>query len=826
MLIMDLDVGEKIWNVIYTLFLMIDGLIYQISGWLYQLYIMIASARIFTTDTFETFLTRIYAILGVVMLFVLAYSLLQNIVDPDKNDIGGSGKIISNTIISIILIAVIPTIFNFLYYAQEIIVKNNTIGKLILGSYSTASDSLTINFPDDLCDSINELATDGNNTSCKKTYKASGKSDSVKSAGYSIATDVFSAFYYPFIMDSSNDSDNSSKSDLGLSTQLYTSQFDYEQLETDGVKFDQEKNDYIFRMTQAYSICSDTEGVFSGEQVKDAEGYVYGEAAKKCADDVYVANKNLEGGNITYKGMLNYAKSEGSFESFKLVAPEVRTGNMSYKFIISAIAGVFICYIFVSYCLDMGLRAAKLGFAQLIAPVPILSRIMPQDKETFSKWINFTITSYYEVFLRLAVVFLGVFMITNLPDIGSLWSQSSFAAISVMNLKLPLILSIDTSWGIMSFAKAIIIIGILMFIKQAPTLINEALGISISTGSLNIRNKLKNMVGGEHLIKGASFAAGAATGAIGAGYMSKKNGGKFFSAALKGGHDGAKAGGWQFGKQGQQAYRDVTGDKYNGSFLPFGNRSIGGIVNAKYDNMNKENRKFINEKQNKIASEFEHTYKNTKNFQDAFAAKKSTEENAAAYNAINEDYKNAVYSAQGALQQAKSQADQYKVNEAEAIKNRKEAFENSGKYNTYMAIARGAARAESNYANMTADEQQKVIMQKFKEAAAKDSASEVQAYLKDLDRDVNKEADQMVKEATKQFNIAAKKAQDARESAVKDLDSKLEKEVFKDIENNPHGAKEREYSNAKSGIKRRGDLENDKEIRRAFADFYNKKDNK
>ena len=95
---------------------MIDGLVYKIVGWLYQLYLVISDARIFTSDTFETFLTRIYAILGVAMLFVLAYSLLQSIVDPDKNEISGAGKIISNTIISIILIAVVPTIFNFLYY--------------------------------------------------------------------------------------------------------------------------------------------------------------------------------------------------------------------------------------------------------------------------------------------------------------------------------------------------------------------------------------------------------------------------------------------------------------------------------------------------------------------------------------------------------------------------------------------------------------------------------------------------------------------------------------------------------------------------------------
>lgn len=834
------DFKLSVWNILYGFLIFIDSVIYKTVGWLYQIYLMVADARIFTSDVFESFTQRIYAILGVVMLFVLAYSLLQSIVDPDKNDVGGTGKIITNTIISIILIAVIPTVFNFLYYAQGIIMGENTIGKLILGSYSTAANKSTINFSNDICEKIND-STGTEDGSCQKQYKTSGNTTSLKYAGNSIAVDVFSAFFYPNIAQkSSEQSETIDTSSLDGTSQMYTKIYSRSMLEDEDVgdvDFNKESNDLAFAYSYAYSVCSDTEGIYNSEgdasNLKNtSDGYVYGQPAMDCANDVLAAHgMDFDDQEfITYKGVLNYAKSEGDYSGFKLLSHLIYNGDISYTWMISTIAGGFICYIFVSYCIDMGLRAAKLGFAQLIAPVPILARIVPSQDGMFNNWVSFSLKSYYEVFLRIAVVFLGVFMITNLPDIGTLlgglWSDTSYTTISVMSLRMPLLLNVNASWGVINFARAIIIIGILMFIKEAPTLINEALGISISTGSLNIRNKLKNMVGGERLAKGASFAAGAATGAIGAGYMSKKNGGKFFSAALKGGHDGAKAGGWQLGKQGQQAYRDVTGDKYDGSFLPFGNRSIGGIVNAKYDNMNKENQKFINENQKKIVSEFEDSYKNTKNFQDAFAAKKSKEKNADAYNAINEDYKNAVYSAQGALQQAKSQADQYKVNEAEAIKNRKEAFENSAKYNTYMAIARGAARAESNYANMTADEQRKVIMQKFKEAAAKDSASEVQAYLKDLDRDVNEEADQMVREATKQFNIAAKKAQDARESAVKDLNSKLEKEVFKDIENNPHGAKEREYSNAKSGIKRRGDLENDKEIRRAFADFYNKKDDK
>lgn len=832
------DFKLSVWNVLYGFLIFIDSVIYKTVGWLYQIYLMVADARIFTSDIFETFTQRIYAVLGVVMLFVLAYSLLQSIVDPDKNDVGGTGKIITNTIISIILIAVIPTIFNFLYYAQGIIMGENTIGKLILGSYSTAANKLTINFSDDICEKIND-STGNEDGSCQKQYKTSGNTTSLKYAGNSIAVDVFSAFFYPNIAQkSSEQSETIDTSSLDGTSQMYTKIYSKSMLEdedTGDVDFNKESNDLAFAYSYAYSVCSDTEGIYNSEgdasNLKNtSDGYVYGQPAMDCANDVLAAHgMDFDDQEfITYKGVLNYAKSEGDYSGFKLLSHLIYNGDISYTWMISTIAGGFICYIFASYCIDMGLRAAKLGFAQLIAPVPILARIVPSQDSKFNKWVSFSLKSYYEVFLRIAVVFLGVFMITNLPDIGTLlgglWSDTSYTTISVMSLRMPLLLNVNASWGVINFARAIIIIGILMFIKDAPALINEALGISISTGSLNIRNKLKNMVGGERLAKGASFAAGAATGAIGAGYMAKRSGGKFFSAALKGGHDGAKAGGWQFGKQGQQAYQDVTGDKYKGSFIT-GDRSIGGIINSRYDDMNRVSKQTYKEQQNKIINDFEKDddFKNSERFQDIYNKQLARDENKDRINEMNKNYQSAVTAANGEYQKALQQAADYKVNEAAAIKQRKEEFEKTGAYSKYMAIARGAARSEAGFANMNAKEQQKLIMEKFKEAAKADTSSDVQAFIKDISRDLDQEVKQMQDTAANELNAAVKKAQKIRTAEAAVLKEDIEKKVFTEIQNNPRGSKEREYSSAKFGAKRRGDYEADRDARRALADLY--KDN-
>ena len=793
MLIMGIvdDAVEAIWNVIYSLFLMIDGLVYKIVGWLYQLYLVISDARIFTSDTFETFLTRIYAILGVAMLFVLAYSLLQSIVDPDKNEISGAGKIISDTIISIILIAVVPTIFNFLYYAQEIIVKDNIIGKLILGSYSTAADTLSITFDDETCSTIKELS-DEENVSCNQVFKADDTSTSVYYAGNSIATDIFSAFYYPAANKlSSDDSTGTSSTKSQITTNdLYTTTFSRSELEELNVKFDKENNEDVFYRTLAYSVCSDSEGVYSanGPSSDANNGFVYGKAAEKCADvvqqanDAAISDKSSNDSSITYKGMLNYAKSEGDFSTFRLLAPTVRGGLMNYTFIISTIAGVFVCYIFVSYCLDMGLRAAKLGFAQLIAPVPILARIMPSKSDTFNRWILFSLKSYYEVFLRLAVVFLGIFMITNLPDMENLWSNSGFTTISVMSLKLPLILKIDASWGIMSFAKAVVIIGILMFLKQAPTLINEALGISISTGSLNIKNKLKNMVGGEAL-------AGA----------------------------GAYAGGWQFNKQGNSMHRMISKTNGNGSW--FGGESMQDRrerelkeLKVKYaTTIDNSNRKKVGETEDKQW------------FKDLTKAVAQGVNDGVLAREQSADFQN-YYSAQ----QAKVRAN-WDATEGKDIKNRIQNFESGSEYDYYK-------RAASAYGAEGSQEYEKAL----KESLRNSKSENVKQYLKDLQRNNNsdEEIKQQAHELTREYFKKVDSQYKQQVECLSDSD-KMMKEVRKQMKENSETVSEilksnnisnneiKSYLNAEAGLsyadKAKKDKQRADDMELYFKDLKNNK---
>ena len=156
--------------------------------------------------------------------------------------------------------------------------------------------------------------------------------------------------------------------------------------------------------------------------------------------------------------------------------------------------GIFMLYIMISYILSVGVRTVQLAFLQIIAPIPLLSYLSPKDETAFNKWVKMCITTYVDIFIRLAIIFFAVFLIQNLNDID-------LGPDKGLSMKLVLILSV------------------LMFAKQAPKLLSElfpkSLG-SIGMG-LGVGSKLKEMAG-FGLVTGAAGAAGAAAlgGAVGA----------------------------------------------------------------------------------------------------------------------------------------------------------------------------------------------------------------------------------------------------------------------------------------------------------------------
>ena len=398
----------SIWNTILTaitgFLLFLDSIIYSLISWVYQIIIVLCQIDILD-NTFEidALINRIYVIIGVVVLFLMAYALLKSMVNPDDAAKAKSSPvtIIKDVIISIALIALVPTIFDFAMKFQTALLEQNTIGKIILGP-STNVDGETVD-----------------------------SGELIKQGGMTIASTVLQGFLHP----------NYSECILLPNPQ---------------------ENGYPYDCSQIT-----IEYTENGINVPDGD----------------------------FDTFWNTMVKNGSLTPITMLADNVADGDVTYYWVLSTVAGVFVLIVLLSYCFDVALRLVKLAVFQLIAPLPILSRIMPgeQGKKVFSNWLKATISTYVEVFIRLAILFFAVLLIKIVvQNFTSIFS--------------PFISGSD-SWTVVLFAQVFVIIGIVLFIKQAPQILKDITGLD--SGKFKLFGNMKNaaaLIGGS--IAGRSPLAG------------------------------------------------------------------------------------------------------------------------------------------------------------------------------------------------------------------------------------------------------------------------------------------------------------------------------
>ena len=80
-------------------FAAIDKIIYWFVEKLYELFILISEAGVFSQSTIQEFSKRIYVFLGLIMIFQVTISLVNYIINPstfDDKNIGGAALIKNN----------------------------------------------------------------------------------------------------------------------------------------------------------------------------------------------------------------------------------------------------------------------------------------------------------------------------------------------------------------------------------------------------------------------------------------------------------------------------------------------------------------------------------------------------------------------------------------------------------------------------------------------------------------------------------------------------------------------------------------------------------
>lgn len=178
---------------------------------------------------------------------------------------------------------------------------------------------------------------------------------------------------------------------------------------------------------------------------------------------------------------------------------------INFDGLIAVIAGGFIVYILLLYCIDVGVRWVQLLYLQLIAPIPILGYLTPKKDGIFQKWTKQCITTYLDLFLRVAIINIILLLCDTL-----------------LKSKLSGDLIPEGTTGLMStLIYVVIIMGVMLFAHKAPKMLSELFpkaGAATGNFGLSAKDrfgapmKVGGRVGGAIAGTAIGAVAGAATG--------------------------------------------------------------------------------------------------------------------------------------------------------------------------------------------------------------------------------------------------------------------------------------------------------------------------
>ena len=369
----------------------IDWALFSLLGWVYKIFFEVSTSELFSKEMITNFFTRIQLIIGVFMIFKLSVSILQYIVNPDKMSDPKSPSNISNVLVRIITAMVMLTLivplnvrnatsefetqinnngilFGTLYSLQSSLLKQNTLGKLVLGKNSTVSAAST------------------------------GAEQSKNLAG--IADEFTSTIAKAFV----------------------------------------DKKDK----------CSNS-------------GYDGFDVSELFMDHL---NDECKGDSGTYA--------------------------YTYYPLLGSVVAVAFIFVLVGYSIDIAIRAIKLAIIRLVSPIPIISYIDPNQEKNgaFGNWLKALISTYLDLFIRLAIIYFVIFLVEDIRRNGIYTSSTGF---------------VD---GVLVFI--VIALGLFFFAKQAPQFIKDLFGIK--GGMSNVG--LAGMLGGTAMAIGGGGLAGFAYGAM------------------------------------------------------------------------------------------------------------------------------------------------------------------------------------------------------------------------------------------------------------------------------------------------------------------------
>ena len=440
-MILDIETTETHANVlndlVRTVFTLLDRPAFWLLGVVYEIFFNVATAELFTNATIKNFYSRVQIILGVFMVFRLTITVLQIIVDPEKMNDKNEGF--------------------------QAVIKRIIIGLLLLGALTP------INIPGD-ASGMNSLSIEINNNGL-----------------------LFGVLYdlqYRILS-------NNTIGRIVLGT-------------TDGATntTDQTTNDHDRIKRSARIFTASIVKAFmrinlkedhTEEGAKLRENWMCHDIDQKILDK-YTA-LDADPMILLEPEMINLSCAQGNTSNFFGALGDIGsriTGQdrymFTYIFFIPLVMAIVFTIILLGFTVDIAIRAIKLAVLRLIAPIPVIAYMGPSSKDnaSFNNWTKAVVSTYLDIFVRLAIIYFITFLIQDMIVNGVVMSTGSGGLIGVI--------SIIFIW-----------IGLFLFARQAPKFIVDVLGIK----SLGSNIGLSAILGGAaSLVNG-----GGLRGAVAAGFQ-------------------------------------------------------------------------------------------------------------------------------------------------------------------------------------------------------------------------------------------------------------------------------------------------------------------
>ena len=356
-------------NLIRSLGSALNFCVYFLLGLMYQIFFNVASAQLFESETIKNFYGRVQLIIGVFMVFKLAITILQGIMDPEKfmGNKEGFGTIITRVVVALIMLAVIVPInipdvenansyekylnnngllFGTLYSLQDRILSGNTLGRLILGTTDSADN------PDE-------------------TQLQQEKLE--QSANIFTSTILKGFLRINMLPEEERASDNETKSENWYCPE------------------DKLTDDHITAINAYNQLDISPAALLSDAYVK-----------AKC-------NLNL----ASHIPLVNLIAGKSKYV-------------FAFNWIVALIVGAIFLVLLVAFTIDIAIRSIKLAILRLLAPIPIISYIEPKSAKDgmFASWVKALTSTYLDLFLRLAIVYFVIFIIQDMMVNGIIIDQA------------------------------------------------------------------------------------------------------------------------------------------------------------------------------------------------------------------------------------------------------------------------------------------------------------------------------------------------------------------------------------------------------------------